>query len=190
MGEASRSAPEKRTSGSRAELTSRLKHLEGELEEVRKRLWALGPGTLPGVHLVVEAAGRRALVSASRVTEVVRLVAFSPLAGAPPHVRGTFVYGGVPVVAIDLRSLFGAREDPDLDAQIVILSGTPALGLLVDRVSHLLEDPELYAGHAGAGMPDGFGESGLSFGLCACGGAVLPVLDPGAIAARLSGRTA
>ena len=190
MAEASKSAPETTTSGSRAELTSRLKHLEGELEEVRRRLFALGPGTLPGVHLVVEAAGRRALVSASRVTEVVRLVALSPLAGAPPHVRGTFVYRGVPVVAIDLRSLFGAREDPDLDAQIVIVSGTPVLGLLVDRVSHLLEDPELYENEVKAGMPNGVRESSLSFELCACSGELLPVMDPGAIAARLSGRTA
>jgi len=190
MGEASPSAPERTTAGSRAELVARLRELEGELEEVRKRLVSLGEGTLPGVHLVLEAAGRRALLSSARVTEVVRLVALSPLAGAPPHVRGTFVCRGVPVVAVDLRGLLGESREPDLDAQIVVLAGAPALGLLVDRVVRLVEDPPLYRGEGEGQRPEGLGERGLSAGFCLCGEEVLPVLDPMPFLARLGGRSA
>jgi len=190
MGEASPSAPETTTPGSRTELVARLRRLEGELEEVRRRLLSLGAGMLPGVHLVVEAAQRRALLSSARVTEVVRLVAMSPMAGAPPQVRGTFVCRGIPVIAVDLRSLLGAGEDQGLDAQIVILAGTPALGLVVDRVTRLVEDPKLFEGDLGTGMPDGFQELGLAAGLCLCGEEVLPVLDPTSIEAHLAGRTA
>lgn len=182
--------PQPEIRASRAELVAQLRQLEDQLHEVQGRLLALGGGTLPGIHLVIEAAGRRALLSSGRVTEVVRIVAMKPLAGAPPQVRGTFICRGVPVIVLDLRTLLGARDEPGLDAQIVILAGTPAIGLLVDHVPRLIEDPKLYEGDLVAGMPQGWRESGLTAGLCLDGEEVLPVLDPSPIQAELAGRVA
>ncbi len=173
---------------SRAELAARLVQLEDELQQVQGRLFAMGAGALPGIHLVIEAAGFRALLSSARVAEVVRMVAMTPLAGAPAEVRGTFICRGAPVVAVDLRRLLGAPEDPDLDSQIVILGGTPAVGLVVDRVLRLLEDPKLYEGDLAASMPEGWRQSRLAAGLCLDGEEVLPVLDPSPIRAELAGR--
>lgn len=173
---------------SRADLVAQLQRLEGEIHDVRGRLVALGGGTLPGIHLVIEAAGRRALLSSGRVTEVVRMVAMRPLAGAPPQVLGTFVCRGAPVIAVDLRRLLGAQDEPSLDAQIVILAGTPAVGLVVDHVPRLLENPRLHEGDLVAGMPEGWRETRLAAGLCLDGKEVLPVLDPTPIQAELAGR--
>jgi purine-binding chemotaxis protein CheW len=183
-------APQPEIPASRAELVAQLRQLEDQLHKVQGRLLALGSGTLPGIHLVIEAAGRRALLFSGQVTEVVRIVAMSPLAGAPPHVRGTFICRGTPVIAVDLRKLLGAREEPDLDAQVVILAGTPAVGLVVDRVPRLVENPKLYEGDLVAGMPEGWRGSRLAAGLCLDGEEVLPVLDPSPIQSEFAGRAA
>ncbi len=183
-------APQPELTASRAELVAQLRQLEDELQKVQSRLLALGGGTLPGIHLVIEAAGRRALLSSGRVTEVVRIVAMAPLAGAPPQVCGTFICRGSPVIAVDLRKLLGARDEPGLDAQIVILAGTPAIGLVVDHVPRLVESPRLYEGDLVAGMPKGWRDSRLAAGLCLDGEEVLPVLDPSPIQAELAGRVA
>ncbi len=175
---------------SRADLVAQLRSLEAQLHEVQGRLVAIGGGTLPGVHLVIEAAGRKALLASARVSEVVRIVATTPLAGAPPQVRGTFVCRGVPVIAVDLRQMLGARDEPGLDAQIVILFGAPAIGLIVDHVPRLVENPKLYEGDLLAGMPAGWSESRLAAGLCLDGEEVLPVLDPSPIQAELAGQAA
>jgi purine-binding chemotaxis protein CheW len=177
-------------SASRAELVAQLRHLEHQLQQVQARLLAMGSGTLPGIHLVIEAAGRRALLSSGRVGEVVRIVATTPLAGAPPQVRGTFICRGVPVIAVDLRRILGARDEPGLDAQIVILAGTPAVGLVVDHVPRLVENPKLFEGDLVSGMPEGWRNSRLAAGLCLDGEEVLPVLDPSPIQAELAGQAA
>jgi purine-binding chemotaxis protein CheW len=173
---------------SRAHLVEQLHDLEQQLQKVQGRLVAMGGGTLPGVHLVIEAAGRKALLASGRVSEVVRIVATAPLAGAPPQVCGTFICRGVPVIAVDLRKMLGARDEPGLDAQIVVLFGAPAIGLIVDHVPRLLENPKLYEGDLVAGMPAGWRESRLAAGLCLDGEEVLPVLDPSPIQAELAGQ--
>ena len=183
-------APQPEIRASRAELIAHMRRLEEELQKVQGRLLSFGGETLPGVHLVVQANGRRALLSSGRVLEVVRLVATNPLAGAPTHVRGTFVCRGMPIIAVDLRKVLGAKTEPGLDAQIVILAGTPAVGLIVDQVPRLVENPKLYEGDVVAGMPEGWKESRLAAGLCLDGDEVLPVLDPTPIQAELAGREA
>ena len=181
-------APQPEVRASRAELVAQLRRLEDELQKVQGRLFQLGGEALPGVHLMIEAAGRRALLSSGRVLEVVRLVATHPLVGAPAHVRGTFVCRGMPVIAVDLRKLLGATTEPALDAQIVILAGTPTIGLIVDHVPRLVENPRLYDGDVVAGMPDGWRDSRLAAGLCLDGDEVIPVFDPAPIQAELSRR--
>jgi purine-binding chemotaxis protein CheW len=174
----------------RAELVAEMRRLEDALQRTQGCLLAMGGEALPGVHLLVEAGGHRALLPAGRVLEVVRLVATVSLAGAPPHVRGTFICRGAPVVAVDLAALLGTSREPALDAQIVILAGAPAVGLVVDRVARLVEDPRLFEGDAVSGTPEAWRGSPMVAGLCVERGDVLPVLDPRPVLAELAGRGA
>ena len=170
---------------SRLALVAELRRLEEQLQRTQGELLALGGEVLPGLHLVVEAAGRRGLLAAGRVTEIVRLVAMTPLAGAPRHVLGTFVCRGGPVVALDLAAHFGVEREPSLDAQIVILAGAPALGVVVDRVERLVDGPRLFDGDVAAATPEGWRGSPLVAGLCVDAGEVLPLVDPTPLAAGL-----
>ena len=183
-------APQPDARATRADLVAQLRRLQGEIQRVQARLMALGGDTLPGIHLVIEAAGRRALLPAGRVVEIVRMVATTPLAGAPPNVIGTFICRGTPVLAYDLSRLLGSKEEPGLDSQIVVLAGTPTVGLVVDRVPRLVEDPRIYEGDVVAGLPEAWRDSRLASGLCMDGEEVLPVLDPSPIQAELSGKDA
>lgn len=160
----------------RASLVERLRLLEEELSKAQGELAAIGGEQLPGLHLVVEAAGRRGLLPAGRVQEVVRLVATDPIPGAPPSILGTFVCRGVPVVAVDLAGLLGVSRPPALDAQIAVLVGSPSVGLVLDRIMGLHERPVLHA--AGHEEVPGWEGSRLVSGLCTTGGEVLPLLDP------------
>jgi purine-binding chemotaxis protein CheW len=169
----------------RANLVGKLRQLEDELQRAQAELSALGGETIPGLHLVVEAAGRRALLSVGRVQEIVRLVATTPLPDAPPHVLGTFVCRGAPVLAVDVAAVTGAERAPGLDAQIVVLAGSPAMGLVVDRVISLVDGPRLFEGDVAAGTPEGWRGSRLVAGLCVQDREVLPLLDPGPLTAAL-----
>jgi len=167
---------------SRSDLVERLCHLEEELSRAQDELARLGGEVLPGLHLVVEAAGRRGLLAASRVQEIVRLVAFEPRPGAPPALLGTFLWRGVPVVAVDLAALLGVHREPALDAQIAVLAGAPVVGLVLDRIHGLHERPVI---HLGGEVPAGWEAARLVHGLCTVGGEVLPLLDPGPVIASV-----
>lgn len=181
-----RDAPTSRSGDPRASrlaLVAELRRLEDALQRAQGDLLALGGEVLPGLHLVVEAAGRRGLLPAGRVTEIVRLVAMTPLAGAPRHVLGTFVCRGGPVVALDLAAHFGAEREPALDAQIIVLAGSPAVGIVVDRIERLVDAPRLFEGDAAGATPEGWRGSPLVAGLCVDDGEVLPLMDPAPLAA-------
>ncbi len=167
-------APERRLA-----LQRRLADLASELHRVERDLVALGPGErLPGLHLLVEAAGHRALVAASEVQEIVRLVAFAPIPGAPRHALGTFVFRGRPVVALDLASFLSVARVPSLDAHVVVLGGARALGLVVDGVRAVVDAPLLVEGEAASA----WGGTRLVAGLCRVGDEALPLLGLGALA--------
>jgi purine-binding chemotaxis protein CheW len=171
----------------RTALAAEVRRLQQALAAAQAELLAAGGEEVPGAHLLVEAAGRRGLLPASRVVEVVRLVEITPLAGAPAHVLGTFVCRGAPVVAVDLATLLGAPRPPGLDAQIAILGGAPAVGLVVDAVERLVESPRLYEGDVAAGTPEAWRGSALVAGLCVDQGEVLPLLDPAPVVPVLAG---
>ena len=169
----------------RARLSERLASLEAEVARVADELAGLGPGEeLPGLYLVVEAAGRRALLASALVLRIVRLVALSPVPGAPAAVAGSFLLGGRAVLTVDLAALLGAPREPALDAQIVVLAGARPLGLLVDAVASLVERPVLARGDE-ALAADPWRSTGLTAGVCTCGGAPLPLLGLGPLLARL-----
>jgi purine-binding chemotaxis protein CheW len=190
MGGLVHNAPPGEARETRATLVAELRRLEDELQRTQGRLFALGGETLPGIHLVIESAGRRGLLPAVRVLEVVRMVETHPLPGAAAHVRGTFVCRGAPVIAVELARLLGGGAEAGLDSQIVILAGSPPVGLVVDRVARLVEDPRLYEGDVVAGTPEGWRGSPLVVGLCVDEGEVVPVLDPAPVVAEFQGRGA
>lgn len=163
-----------------------MRRLEEALRAAQRALLAAGEEGLPGLHLVVEAAGRRGLLPATRVSEVVRMVATRPLAGAPPHVLGTFSCRGTPVVAVDLAALLGAAREPGLEARIAILPGAPTIGLVVDGVARLADGPRPYGGDPTEGTPEAWRGSPLVAGLCVDQGEVLPLLDPAPLRAGLA----
>ncbi len=138
---------------------------------------ASGPDeALPGLHLAVEAGGRRALLAARQVLEMVRLVALAPAAAGHPASLGTFRWRGQPVEALDLAALLGVGREPALDAQIAVLATTPPVGLVLDRVRGLHERPVAAPAAGGPGLAPVFGE---------VGGERLPLLNPRALAALL-----
>ncbi len=125
-----------------ASLLDRAAALERELFELERSLSHLGAESRrQGLHLVVEAGGHRALLEGRAVVQIARLVEFTPIPGAPPAVLGGFVRRGAPGVAIDLAAVFGSPREPDLDAHLVIVGGARTLGIVVDRVRHVVEAP-------------------------------------------------
>jgi purine-binding chemotaxis protein CheW len=179
------SHPSTGAAASRASLLAELRALEARIQRTQVELLALGGDSLPGLHLVVEVAGRRGLLASHRVAEIVQLVSTVPLAGAPGHVLGTFLNRGGPVVVVDLAVLLDVRREPALDAQIVILAGAPPVGLVVDKVEKLVDSPRIFSGDAAAAMPESWRGSPFVAGLCVEQGEVLPLLDPQPIVADL-----
>ncbi len=170
----------------REALHHRMRELAGELARLHGDLVALGPGErLPGLYLAVEAAGRRALLPAAHVQEIVRLVPFAPVPGAPPHALGTFVCRGQPVLALDLATCLGARRDPDRDAHLVVFSSSPPFALLVDGVLSTVEAPLLLEG--GDAGPEAWREAHLVAGLCRLDDEAVPLLGVAALARSVEG---
>ncbi len=130
---------------------------------------------LPGLYVSIEVAGREALVPASRVDEIVRAVELSPLPRPPPHVLGTFVHRGRAVVAVDLASWIGIRQELRLHSNLVVFAAAPPFALLVDAVRGLVDAPLALAGDDGA-TGDGWRQAGLVASLCRSGDAVVPLL--------------
>lgn len=172
----------------RSRLAAEVRRLEQELQRAQQRLIELGGEVLAGLYLLADIGGMRALLPSARVTEIVRVVATKPLPDAPPHVLGTFVCRGVPVIAIDLAAGMGERREIPLDAHVLVLAGAPALGLLVDRVEQLVDGPRLFEGDAASAVPDAWRGSRLLAGLCIVGGQIVPLLDASPLAAGLPER--
>lgn len=89
-------------------------------------------------------AGARYGVSADDVVEVVRAVAVTPLAGAPPVVEGLIDVRGVVVPVYDLRARLGVPSRAVQPADHFILVRTPSrvAALHVEGVADLVEVDE------------------------------------------------
>ena len=164
----------------RRRLRRRLAALQSALARAQGELAAAGVGeSLPGLHLVVEVAGLRGLVSDALVVEVVRLVACLPLPGMPRHVLGSFLHRGRPALAVDLASVLGSDREPPLDAHVVVLAGARPLGVVVDAVSAMVDSPLLVADGSDDPSLALWRGAGLVTGLCRVGHAIVPLLGFG-----------
>jgi len=132
-----------------------VRELRGDLAEVESQLADLGPGDrLQGLHLVLEAGGHKALVSASQVEEIARAPELSPVRGGPPEAAGLVSAGGRSLVAIDLAAILGSRRAPPKDATLVVFHSQVAVGLLADSV-YPAPGPAVLAEGGGASSPLG-----------------------------------
>ncbi|MFN0063730.1 MAG: chemotaxis protein CheW [Myxococcaceae bacterium] len=167
----------------------RLFELEREAFELYAELSKLHVNDrLPGTYLVVESGGFGAVIPASAVCEIVRLVECTPLPSVPSFVRGTFIYRGTVVLAVDLSRYLGAPQELQMDAHMIVLAASRPTALCVDRVRTLVESPVIAEGSA-----DGEGEAGaggvgkLTVGLCTVDGKVLPIVGLAPLLASLEG---
>ncbi len=168
-------------------LLKRVAELERELLEAERTLGKVGTGThRQGAHLVVEAGPHRAVIDATSVVQIARLVEFTPIPGAPPAVLGGFVRRGRQGVAVDLARVLGSDRQPDLDAHFIILGGARLLGILVDCVRHIVEAPMRVDPGTERLLPSL--AEGLVASWCDVGGAALPVISVLAIEQLALGR--
>jgi purine-binding chemotaxis protein CheW len=168
------------------DLLARAARLERELFDLERALASAGAGTpRPGLHLVVEAGGHLALLEARAVVQIARVVEFTPIPGAPAAVLGGFVRRGRPAVAVDLARALGVAREPDLDAHLVIVDGARLLGVVVDRVQHVIEAPARADPRAERVLPR-LGDD-LATSWCHLDGRLLPLIDGEALARLAAG---
>lgn len=149
------------------------------LSAAEREFIALGPGDrLPGLHLVVDAGGWRAAVSAAQVVEVIERVELQPLPSAPRHAAGEFPYRGQKLVAFDLASFLGARREPPASARVLVFSAGATFGLVVDGAELGCDSPLLVPGDPGSPQR-GWRHTRV---LAQCGDEILPLLDPEGVA--------
>ncbi len=98
------------------------------------------------VLLLLEAAGVRYGIPASRIVEVLPAVALRPLPGTAAFVAGAFSYHGIIVPVVDLTVLLAGRPARLLLSTRIVLvnpgprgiTAAPLLGLLAERVTETI----------------------------------------------------
>jgi purine-binding chemotaxis protein CheW len=107
------------------------------------------PGEAAEQPLVVFSLdGRRYALALARVRRSIRVVAITPLPGAPAMVLGIIDLGGVVIPVIDIRMRFNhpPREVRLSDHLIVATTGKRTVALLVDETRGVIQvTPEGYA---------------------------------------------
>jgi chemotaxis-related protein WspB len=102
------------------------------------------------LFLVFEAGENRYAIDASHAVEVLPLVRWRDLVGAPPGVAGVFNYRGTPVPLIDLSELMTQKPARTwMSTRIILVSpgtesgaSTRLLGLLAEQVTETLRQDE------------------------------------------------
>jgi chemotaxis methyl-accepting protein methylase len=152
------------------------------ISTAERQFIALGPGDrIPGLHLVVDAGGWRAVVSAAQVVEVMHRVDLEHPPSAPPHAAGEFLYRGQKLVAFDLVSFLGVRREPPASTCVLVFSAGATFGLAIDGAELGCDSPLLVPGDPGS--PESTWRHTRV--LAQCGGEILPLLDPEGMAELL-----
>ena len=116
------------------------------------------------LFLVFQAGGNWYALDASQAVEILPLVCWNPLPGAPAGVAGVFNYRGTPVPLIDLTERITQKASRAwMSTRIIVVSqgtelgnGTKLLGLLAEQVTETLrlsEDDFRHAAVAGSNAP-------------------------------------
>jgi purine-binding chemotaxis protein CheW len=94
--------------------------------------------------LVVRAGERLCALPIASVVETMRPLPVTPLAGAPPYVRGVAIVRGEPVPVVDLAALVGAGDPPGALARFVSVraGGRAAVLAVAGVVGVTALDPE------------------------------------------------
>lgn len=140
------------------ELTpERARALMDERARLLARVADEGPASSEVLETLTFALGHeRYAVESKHVREVVRLVDFTPVPGAPEFLLGVMNLRGEVLAIVDLRKFFGVQKQGLTDlARVVVLGAAHAeLGVLADEahelrvlsVAELLEPPGSVAG--------------------------------------------
>jgi purine-binding chemotaxis protein CheW len=92
----------------------------------------------PDLLLVGYLAERAFAIPAVAVDRIVRMVALTPLPGAPPHVVGLINVQGAVLPVVDPRPLLGVpTSEPHPDQDLVILSAPHRYVLWLDRITEV-----------------------------------------------------
>lgn len=97
--------------------------------------------TTPVEQLIAfQIAGETYAVPISRVHEIIRVCAITPVPRAPRHVCGVVNLRGKIVPVVDLRSRMGiaSAQATDQSRIIVVESGSGSVGMVVDAVSEVV----------------------------------------------------
>lgn len=112
------------------------------------------------MYVAVTASGRRYAFPAAAVVEVVPLVRFTPLPGAPPYVRGLFTYRGRVLPAVDLSVLTGGPGAPSLlSTRILVVEaddedgGRRPVGVIAEGVTDTVAGSEGTLAQTGLSLP-------------------------------------
>jgi chemotaxis methyl-accepting protein methylase len=154
----------------RRALHRREREIRRDLGELEAHLAELGPGDcLPGLYLMIQAGGGRALLSAAQVEAVAPAVDLRPAPGTPTA-AGVALVGGRSLLVVDLASLLGAGRAAPARGTLVVFPAPVPVALLVDSAVPSPAAPDLVASAAGGngGAPRG--------SLARVGDEVLPVL--------------
>jgi purine-binding chemotaxis protein CheW len=145
---------------------------------------ALGPAAGDETLVVLRLEGRDFALRVTDVVEVLRMVAYVPVPGAPPPLTGLINVRGRTIPLVDLRLRLGlAARASGLETRIVVVSGPGGrpLGLLADEVVEAITLPR-----ASIEPPDELsGPEHLLSAVARAGARVIPVLDPDRLGAGI-----
>lgn len=83
------------------------------------------------------------VVEMERVKEIIRLREITEIPGSPPHLLGIISLRGIIVPVIDARKKLGLNtSEPDEHSRILVLYNDEYTGLLVDKITEIMEISE------------------------------------------------
>ena len=102
------------------------------------------------LYLVARSGERLVALPLASVSETMRPLAFSAIAGAPPFVKGLSLIRGTPTAVVDLGRLIGGESSERTTRFVTVVTGERSVALAVDAVLGIRDLP---VGALGAAPP-------------------------------------